>query len=59
MNINQFARQWKRWRVAVLVFGLIASFSALYVISDGHIKEYFIWRWMVIFKQPVTPVTDF
>jgi len=59
MNINHLTRLWKKWCIAVLVLGLVSGFSALYVISDGHIKEYLIWRWMVTSNQPVTPVTDF
>ena len=59
MNFNTFPRQWKKWGIASLILGLIIGLLGLYLISDGHIKEYLIWRWMVTFKQPVTLVTDY
>jgi L,D-transpeptidase-like protein len=43
----------------ILILGLIVGLSGLYLISDGHIKEYLIWRWMVTFNRPVHPVADY
>jgi hypothetical protein len=51
--------QWKKWGMAGLALGLVIAFTGLYFISGGHVQEYLVWRWMVTFKQPVTPVTDY
>jgi hypothetical protein len=31
----------------------------LYRVSNGHIADYIIWRWMVAFKRPVERVEDY
>jgi hypothetical protein len=54
MNLTR----WRKWGIGSLVFGLLFGLLGLYFISDGHIQDYLIWRWMVTFKRPVTPVTD-
>src|SRR5688500_11191385 len=59
LKINQLTGQWKKWGLAGLALGLLLAFAGLYVISGGHIQEYLVWRWMVTFKQPVAPVTDY
>lgn len=59
MTIIHNARQWKNWVVSGLMFGLLVSLLGVYVISDGHVKEYLVWRWMVTFKRPVALVTDY
>ncbi len=48
-----------RWGIGCLVIGLLVGWLGLYLLSDGHIKDYLIWRWMVTFKRPVTLVTDY
>ncbi len=35
------------------------AFIWLNKVSQGHIGDYLIWRWMVTFKQPITPVDDY
>lgn len=54
-----FIKQWKKWSLGVLILGLFLGISGLYLLSDGHIREYLTWRWMVTFNRPVTPVTDY
>jgi hypothetical protein len=51
------ARHWKRWGLGSLLLAFLGLLG-LYAISDGHIQDYLIWRWMVTFKQPVARVTD-
>lgn len=39
---------------------LVLSFwIVLYKVSDGHVVDYTIWRWMVTFKRPVQRVDDY
>lgn len=59
MSFNSFPKSWKKWGVATLVLVLLVGLFGLYLISNGHIKEYLTWRWMVTFKRPVTLVTDY
>ncbi len=59
MSSDKFARQWKKWSIVGLLIGLLAGLLGLFLVSGGHIKEYFVWRWMVTFKRPVTLVTDY
>ena len=59
MNFQRFTRQWKTWGLGGLILALVVGLLGLYFISDGHIKEYLIWRWMVTFKRPVALVTDY
>ncbi len=59
MSNSQNGKQWKKWSLGILVLGLIVGLSGLYLISEGHIKEYLIWRWMVTFHRPVHAVTDY
>lgn len=59
MDIRKFTRQWKKWAVTSLVLVLGVGLTGLYLISDGHIREYLIWRWMVTFKRPVAAVADY
>jgi len=54
-----------RWRSLVLI-GLagacLAAFAlwlGLHVVSDGHVADYVVWRWMVTFKRPVHRVDDY
>jgi hypothetical protein len=59
MTIHQFKTHWWKWGLGVLFLGLVFSLLGLYWISDGHIRDYLIWRRMVTFKQPVSPVSDY
>jgi hypothetical protein len=59
MNPNKFTTRWRKWGFRGFILGLILGLFGLYVMSDGHIQDYLIWRWMVTFKRPVAPVTDY
>jgi hypothetical protein len=59
MNSDKFAGQWKKWIVSGLLVGLLTGLLGLFLISDGHVKEFLIWRWMVAFKRPAALVTDY
>ncbi|HQE92247.1 MAG TPA: L,D-transpeptidase [Anaerolineae bacterium] len=45
--------------LAGLCFLALFLWLALYKVSDGHVVDYAIWRWMVTFKQPVQRVDDY
>jgi hypothetical protein len=59
MSLTKFRVQWKKWGISVLILGMLAGLLGLDFVSDGHIKDYLIWRWMVTFKRPVALVTDY
>lgn len=58
-DFNKFTAWWRKRGIGILILGLITGLLGLHLISNGHIKEYLIWRWMVTFKRPVAPVTDY
>jgi hypothetical protein len=59
MNFKEFTTRWGKWGISALLSGMIIGLLGLYLVSDGHIKDYVIWRWMVAFKRPVASVTDY
>ncbi|HSK87515.1 MAG TPA: L,D-transpeptidase [Anaerolineales bacterium] len=59
MNFKKFTTCWGKWWIGVLLSGLLIGLLGLYLVSDGHIKDYLVWRWMVTFKRPVASVTDY
>jgi hypothetical protein len=59
MNFPRLTRSWKKWSIGCLILVLGTGLLGLHLISEGHIREYLIWRWMVTFKRPVALVTDY
>jgi len=59
MNLSKFPTRWRKWGIGSLILGLLICLFGLYFVSDGHIKEYLTWRWMIAFKRPVAVVTDY
>jgi len=59
MNFKKFMTRWGKWGMGAFISGLIIALLGLHLVSDGHIKDYMIWRWMVAFKRPVALVTDY
>jgi hypothetical protein len=45
--------------LVLFVAAILVTIRFLHVESDGHIVDYLIWRWMVTFKRPPTPVHDY
>ncbi len=45
--------------LTVMCFLALFSWIVLYKVSDGHVMDYVIWRWMVTFKQPIQRVDDY
>lgn len=51
--------KWIKWGFAIISILVFALWAGLYRISNGHIIDYAIWRWMVTFNRPVRRVDDF
>jgi len=49
---------WK-WAMLLILAALLTGGLALFWLSNGHIREYLTWRWMVTFKVPITQVDDY
>ena len=47
--------------ICLAVVGILSLslWALLHRMSDGHVVDYVIWRWMVTFKQPVQRVDDY
>jgi hypothetical protein len=60
MPKSNVKRRLVAWSCLVVVGILSLSLWALlHRMSDGHVVDYVIWRWMVTFKRPVRRVDDY